>query len=121
MNGRSELLRRAKKYDLERNMNLGDSLGSGVHGSVFAAQDQTEAIHSAIKVHLNEAAYLRERNAYLRLHEKGVVDILGCAVPRLLRYDDDLWVIQLTIVSRPFVLDFGDASLDQPHNFPKRY
>lgn len=117
MSGRPELLRRAQEYAFGKNLTLGDSLGSGIHGSVFAAQDQTEAVHSAIKVHLNEAAYQRERNAYLRLQENSVLDICECAVPRLLGYDNDLCVIEMTIVSPPFVLDFGDASLDRPHDF----
>ena len=30
----------------------------------------------------------------------------------LLRYNDELWVIEMTIVSRPFVLDFAGAYLD---------
>ena len=41
----------------------------------------------------------------------------GLRVPRLLQFDDDLWVIEMTIVSRPFVLDFAGAYLDMPPDF----
>jgi hypothetical protein len=35
----------------------------------------------------------------------------------MLRYDDELWVIEMTIVTRPFVLDFTGAYLDQAPDF----
>lgn len=41
----------------------------------------------------------------------------GCAVPRLVEYDDQLFVIEMTIVKPPFVLDFASAYLDQPPDF----
>ena len=56
--------------------------------------------------------YRRERDAYLRLQEHEVKSIRGCAVPELLRYDDVLWVLEMTVVTRPFVLDFAGAYLD---------
>jgi hypothetical protein len=33
-------------------------------------------------------------------------------VPELIAFDDELWIIAMTVVSRPFVLDFGGAYLD---------
>jgi len=35
----------------------------------------------------------------------------------LVAFDDALWVIEMTIVDRPFVLDFAGAYLDQPPDF----
>jgi len=72
---------------------------------------------SAIKVHVRERCYCRERDVYKRLMECELTDIRGCAVPEMLHYDDNLWVIEMTIVSRPFVLDFAGAYLDQPPDF----
>jgi hypothetical protein len=46
------------------------------------------------------------------LREEGIISIRGCAVPELLAFDDQLWIIEMTIVSRPFVLDFAGAYLD---------
>jgi hypothetical protein len=69
-------------------------------------------------VHRREPGYVRERDVYLRLREVGVESIHGCRVPLLLSHDDELWVIEMTVVERPFVLDFAAAELDWPPEFP---
>jgi hypothetical protein len=51
------------------------------------------------------------------LKKLGVTTIRGCRVPQMLGYDDNLWVLEITIVTRPFVLDFGGAYLDRPPDF----
>ncbi len=98
-----------------------DELGFGVHGSVFVAEYQSKTGsafgQSAVKVHEHEAEYGRERDVYLRLSEHGIDSIHGCHVPRLLAYDDDLLIIEMTIVKRPYVLDFAGAFLDQSPDF----
>ncbi len=38
-------------------------------------------------------------------------------MPQLLDYDDELLVIEMTIVARPFLLDFGGAYLDHPPDY----
>ena len=48
-----------------------------------------------------------------------VTDIRGCAVPDLIAYEDALWVLEMTVVSRSFVLDFAGAFLDQAPDFPE--
>ena len=96
---------------------LTNRLGFGVHGSVFDAKNQTNGIRSAVKSYKHKRFYLRERNVYLRLKENAVMHIRGAAVPQLLDYDDDLWVIEMTIVKRPFVLDFAGAYLDFPPDY----
>ena len=118
MSNRSELLRRAHEYCEKNELLLGNSLGSGVHGSVFAIESQAEEGSLAIKVHERERDYCRERDVYLRLSELEVAEIRGCAVPEMTRWDDALWVIEMTVVTRPFVLDFGGAYLDEPPDFP---
>ena len=40
-------------------------------------------------------------------------------VPQLLGYDDDLWVVEMTIVTRPYVLDFAGAYLDSRPDYPE--
>jgi hypothetical protein len=96
---------------------LGHQLGSGVQGIVFNAKSQVEEGRSALKVHKHPSGYGRERDAYLRLRDLGINTILDCHVPEMLGYDDDLWIIEMTVVTRPFVLDFGGAFLDQPPDF----
>jgi hypothetical protein len=62
--------------------------------------------------------YQRERDIYLRLRNRGVGRILEFKVPKLWHFDDQLWVIEMEIVSPPFVLDFAGAYLDRPPDFP---
>ncbi|MBI4623026.1 MAG: hypothetical protein HY736_07375 [Verrucomicrobia bacterium] len=70
-----------------------------------------------MKIHRHEKAYFRERTIYQRLMEHGVNVILGFSVPQLLGWNDDCLAIELTVVSRPFVLDFAGARLDEPPEF----
>jgi hypothetical protein len=37
----------------------------------------------------------------------------------MLRHDDSLGVIEMSIVKPPFVLDFASAQIDQPFDFPE--
>jgi len=104
-----ETVDRVEAYCRSKNLALVDRLGFGVHGSVFAAENQRNGRITAIKVHERERFYLRERNIYLRLQENSATYIHGAAVPELIAYDDELWVIEMTIVARPFVLDFAGA------------
>jgi hypothetical protein len=74
-------------------------------------------VRSAVKLHRRELEYVRERDVYLRLREHGVTTIRGCNVPRMLHHDDALWVISMTVVARPFVLDFAGAYLEEAPDF----
>jgi hypothetical protein len=114
---RTELVRRAQEYCQRNGLSLGEQLGFGVHGIVFATESQTKGGPTAIKVHERQPDYRRERDVYLRLREHGVKDIRGCEIPELENHDDELQVIEMTVVTRPFVLDFAGAYLDQPPDF----
>jgi hypothetical protein len=114
---KAELLRRADEYSQRKGLTIGPALGAGVHGSVFAGESQAESLKSAIKVYERELFYQRERDVYFRLRDRGVTSVRGCNVPKLLGYDDRLWVIEMTIVARPFVLDFAGAYLDRAPDF----
>ncbi|HEV3121845.1 MAG TPA: hypothetical protein VGY53_08090 [Isosphaeraceae bacterium] len=54
---------------------------------------------------------------YLRLQEHDITLIRGANVPELIAFDDDLWILEMSIVTRPFVLDFAGAALDEPPDF----
>jgi hypothetical protein len=45
--------------------------------------------------------------------------VLGFNVPQLIGFDDELHVIEMTVVKRPFVLDFAAAYLDVRPEFPE--
>ncbi len=121
MGFQDELEHRARQYTQRNGLRLGQELGRGVHGIVFVTESQPEngplAARSAIKVHRREPDYQRERDVYLRLKELGLTAIRGCRVPQLLAYDDSLGLLEMTVVSRPFVLDFAGAYLDEPPDF----
>ena len=88
-------------------------LGYGYDGNVFATERQ-----SAIKVLRFEPLYERERDVYIRLLSQTIMEVAGFAVPQLIHHDDRLWVVEMGIVSRPFVLDFAGAYLDQRPDYP---
>jgi len=106
------LTQHAQTYASRHNLRLAERLGHGIHGIVYAAERNAEPGNVAIKVHRSREVHERERNVYLRLKEAGVDKILGFNVPKLIRVDDELLVVEMSIVSRPFVLDFAGAYLD---------
>jgi hypothetical protein len=114
---RADLIRRLQQYAGRNGLVLRELLGAGIHGSVFAAEFQTTANRTAVKGYEREYAYQRERDVYLRLRQRDVRAIRGCRVPALIHYDDELWCLEMTLVSRPFVLDFAGAYLDEPPDF----
>jgi hypothetical protein len=111
------LTQHAEAYALNCNLRLAERLGHGIHGIVYAAESNSEPGNIAIKAHRSEDGYFRERDAYLRLRKANVEEILGLHVPRLIRFEDRLWIIEMTIVSRPFLLDFAGAYLDRLPQF----
>lgn len=95
-------------------MSLTELLGSGTDGSVWRSSH-----HTAIKAFERIAGYFNERDSYLRLAEFGLTQKIDHFwVPRLLNYNDDLWVIEMEIVTKtPFVLDFAKVRIDRPPDF----
>lgn len=121
MSPSDELLRRIHDYAQRINVALVDQLGYGMHGSVFVAESQAGSDASlsrlAVKVHRREQEYIRERDTYLRLRKLDVTRIRECEVPQLIDFDNRLWIIAMTVVRRPFVLDFAGAYLDSQPDF----
>jgi hypothetical protein len=120
MTGSDDILyQKALRYASQHQMEVRGRLGHGKDGIVFVAASKLKAMRSAIKSHSGLEAYQRERRAYERLAECRVRDIEGFHVPQFLGADDELLVIEMTIVTRPFVLDFASAYLDRPPEFPE--
>jgi hypothetical protein len=111
-----DMLEAAREYAGKHGFSLGEPLGSGIHGCVWMLLNE-EAAAGALKIHGNAAAYRREREVYLRLRERGVREVRGLSVPELIRCDDALLALEMTIVSPPRVLDFGADHLDWPPEF----
>lgn len=111
------LLRKAITYATRHGLVLGKRLGLGMHGTVLIAESKERAFKSAVKIFQHEEPYQKERDAYLRLQEDGVTNINGFHVPQLLRFDDELFVVEMTIVTKPYLLDFAGAFLDGAPKF----
>lgn len=99
-------------------LTLGEPLGSGIHGIVHLVQGNAKTGATAVKVHHAAEPFRRELAAYLRLREANTRQILGFAVPQLLRADPDILALEMTVVEKPYVLDFAGAYLDDLPSFP---
>ena len=111
------LIQNARAYASQHHLQLAERLGFGIHGIIHVTIDNAKRGKSALKAHRSVEPYLRERAAYERLRAAGVREILGFHIPQLIRVDDASRVIEMTIVTRPFVLDFVGAWLDAPPEF----
>ena len=113
------LIRNAQVYAARHQLRLAERLGFGIHGIIFVAENNSQGGKTAIKAHRSREPYQRECEVYERLRSAGVSEILGFNVPQIIRSDDELRVIEMTVVARPFVLDFAGAYLDVPPEFPE--
>ena len=112
-----EVLRTARNYIRKHRVILRERLGFGIHRMVFVVESNIKAGRSAVKFHERAEPYHRKKSVYTRLAEHHVSEILGFHVPQLLSFNDEFYAIEMTIVRRPFVLDFADAYLDQAPDF----
>jgi hypothetical protein len=103
---------RVRDYCAQRSISLGKQLGHGIDGSVWESSSQ-----SALKACYRKDAYERERDCYRRLLENDVSLLAGFQVPALLDYENQLQIIEMTIVFPPCILDFGKAHVDSPPDY----
>lgn len=89
------------------NTRLSQEIGYGTQGIVFKTAHNT-----AIKIYDLMDGYLRERDVYKRLKERGIQSIRGMSIPRIEKWEDTLYILEMSIVHVPCVLDFGGAYLD---------
>lgn len=109
-----EAIGRVEAYANARGRIIEEELGKGYDGVVYSTNRRT-----ALKGLRHKPLYVRERDVYLRLRENGIETIQGCSVPKLVDFDDSLWVVEMDLVQPPFVLDFAGAYLDEKPDFPK--
>jgi hypothetical protein len=114
------LVPNARPYAARYQLEFAETLGSGKDGIVVVARYKTKPSDVALKFFRFKDAYRREKHAYQRLEAFGVSRILDFNVPQLLRFDDELQVLEMTIVKRPFILDFAGAYLVGAPNSPLR-
>ena len=103
-----------ENYLASRGKRAGRLLGEGKDGAVYETDDD-----SAVKLHRVAEIYRRERDCYFRLGDVGLTEVAGLALPEMVDHDNDLLIIEMTIVSPPFLLDFASAYLDDPPDWPE--
>ncbi|TWT97438.1 hypothetical protein [Neorhodopirellula pilleata] len=106
------ILEYAKQNDISIDVD-GEPLGIGEDGAVWESSRLT-----AVKVFYRERNYLAELKCYERLANLSVTEVAGFAVPELISFSDELFVIEMGLVSPPRLLDFGKAYLDRPGDYP---
>ena len=111
-------IQNAFAYASQRQLQLAERLGFGIHGIIYVAKSKSADGKRAIKAHREAEPFRRELSIYQRLQEARISEILGFNVPQLIRADEALRVIEMSIVTRPFVLDFAGAYLGAPPEFP---
>lgn len=115
--GTRDLLSDAEAYASRHGLELCGRLGDGTQGKVWAVRGKGNLIAWALKIQASARDYQRERDCYRRLQEKDVTMLAGFHVPVLIRHDDEARAIEMTIVTRPFVVDFAQVCLDFPPDF----
>ncbi len=112
---RDECEQRAKVYCEQRFCEplFNSQLGWGQEGYVWETSQR-----SAIKVYREngEINFNREFRCYTILAEHGLIELKGFNIPQMIDSDSRLLVIEMTIVSAPYILDFGKANF-APHDF----
>lgn len=83
-------------------------LGNGTDGIVWRTKQRT-----AIKAFYLEKNYSNELECYYRLKESKITEINGLAVPMLEGFNDELMIVEMSIVQRPYLLDFGKVYIDE--------
>lgn len=108
----NELTPRARQYASRNHLTVCESLGGGIHGVVYLVQGKAASGATALKTFHEREFFERELMVYERLKAAQVRQILGFAVPQLIGADSELLALEMTVVERPYVLDFAGAYLD---------
>jgi len=103
---------RAELYANAKNLTIDKRFGWGFDGTVFGTDTGT-----AIKVLNHQALYRNELDVYLHPQKKEISSLSGFQIPKLVDHDPDYWIIEMTVVSPPYVVDFAGARLKRPEPF----
>jgi hypothetical protein len=94
-------------------LDLETPLGFGNDGTVWKSDRKT-----AVKALYREINYRNELECYQRFSTAGITDIYGFSVPQLIGSNELLQIIEITIVTPPFILDFGKVWFDKRPDYP---
>lgn len=82
-------------------------VGSGINGIVFFTSRG-----SAVKIFARRADFTKELYAYKILEERDVSEVCGFNVPHLVASSEENMIIEMSLVQRPFLLDFASCCID---------
>lgn len=75
-------------------------------------------VETVVKVHRYHDRFEKELAAYHRLAERKITRLKGFEFPQLVDYDEQMRILELSIVSPPYILDFVEVGLGKkPSNF----
>lgn len=104
-----KVLERRDLYSSHHGVDLENGLrGSGMDGFVWQTTRDT-----IIKVFRHFGDYEKELSVYERLDNYNIKELQGFRIPRLIEFDNELTVLEISYVSPPYILDFAAATLDQ--------
>lgn len=111
---KSILEERAILYAAKRQigLDLRSLLGFGQDGYVWKSNRKT-----AVKAIERQSNYISELTCYQRFKEHGITKLHGLSIPQLIDHDDELQVVEMRIVTAPYLLDFAKAWIDKPADF----
>ena len=109
-----ELTERAERYAQLSGigLELETPVGHGTDGSVWASSRLT-----AVKALYRRRNYDLELECYKRFQARQVVNLAGFTVPQLVAWDDVLLIIEMELVTPPYILDFGKVAIDRRPDF----
>lgn len=86
----------------------------GIHSVGHLGEGKDGVVHrtnrkSAVKELKRPDLYHRELRAYQVLSDLSISEVGGFKVPRLIGFDDDSRIIEMTIVTPPYFLDFAST------------
>jgi hypothetical protein len=105
---------RVAEYERRHHCRLLGKLGPGPGQDGFVLYSDRG---TAVKFFDRADRFHRELEVYQVIDAKGIETVAGHAVPKLVDSDDALGVLEISIVVRPFLLDFAGAKL--PHEVPE--
>lgn len=112
-----DITSKAVAYTSARHLRLGRVLGSGREGSVWEVTDKRGIFSWAVKLHYETLPYARERDCYRRLRDLMIHQVGNLNVPQFIDSSDAWLAIEMTLVSRPFLLDFASVRLELDPDF----
>src|ERR1700722_17138748 len=102
-------------FEKKHGLRLVSRLCCGFDGEISLTDSNT-----AVKFFKESEKFFRESRAYEILSHRRITHVLGHAVPKLERVDNELLALEMSYVVPPFLLDFASAHAESEFpDFPE--